>query len=342
MNSQNLWFTEPFQVEIRSEPLSELPINHLHVSSMVSAISPGTELLIYRGQAPTDLPTDATLPGLTGDLNFPLRYGYSVVGRVEEIGPEVDPKWLGKIVFAFRPHGSHFIAPAEELIELDPGMNPLDAVTLPNMETAVNLVHDGRPMIGERILVFGQGVVGLLTTAILSELQPGELITLDPIATRRERSSEFGASFTVDPQDRRALKMVRRMLSQGADSEGADLSYELSGNPQALNTALELSGFTSRIVVGSWYGTKSTPLDLGGTFHRNRIQLISSQVSTIAPGFTGRWTKSRRLRLALDMIPVVQPGRLVTHEFALEDAAEAYRLLDEAPDQALQVVLRYE
>ena len=89
----------------------------------------------------------------------------------------------------------------------------------------------------------------------------------------------------------------------------ADLCFELSGAPSALNTAISLTGFDGRIMIGSWYGQKQSGLDLGGRFHRSRIRLISSQVSTIAPELTGRWDKDRRFESILDNAPLNQPSR---------------------------------
>ncbi len=120
---------------------------------------------------------------------------------------------------------------------------------------------------------------------------------------------------------------------------GADLAFELSGTPSALDMALAVTGFDGRIVVGSWYGTKRADLDLGGGFHRSRIRFIGSQVSTIAPELAGRWTKVRRFGLAWEMIRRINPSRFITHSFPLEKAADAYRLLDERPGETIQVVL---
>ncbi len=117
--------------------------------------------------------------------------------------------------------------------------------------------------------------------------------------------------------------------------------YELTGAPAALNLAIELTAFSGRIVIGSWYGQKRAPIDLGGSFHRSRIRLISSQVSTLAPELTGRWTKARRLDVAWSMLAQVPVSKLITHRFVVSDAAQAYALLDQQPDQALQILFTY-
>jgi threonine dehydrogenase-like Zn-dependent dehydrogenase len=200
------------------------------------------------------------------------------------------------------------------------------------METAVNFVQDGAPLLGERVLVLGQGVVGLLTAALLAEFPLEALITADHYALRRENSPVPRAS--LDPLAGDFPEKARQLLPHGAD-----LSYELTGSPEALNQALAHTAFSGRVVIGSWYGEKRAPLDLGGSFHRSRIRLISSQVSTLAPELTGRWDKPRRFDTAWKALERIRPEKWITHRFPLEEAGQAYRLLDENAQATIQIVL---
>ncbi len=334
MQTRNLFFTAPHQVEIRSAPLPNPGPGELLVQTRCSAISPGTELLIYRGQAPTDLAADAAIAALGGSLAYPLQYGYAAVGRVIQLGEGVDSGWLGQEVFSFQPHQSHFLAAPDQVMALPPGISPSAGVFLPNMETAVNLVMDGSPLIGERVAVFGQGIVGLLTTALLAQFPLADLITLDRYANRRTASLAAGAGQSLDPAAGEALQKLR-------GPSGFDLVYEISGAPAALNQAIGAAGFGGRVVIGSWYGTKPAQLDLGGAFHRARIQLISSQVSSLAPHLTGRWDKSRRFALAWSLIGRIHPAQWITHALPFDEAARGYALLDQNPEEVIQVLLEY-
>ena len=215
-------------------------------------------------------------------------------------------------------------------------MSPEIACFLPNMETAVNFVQDSAPILGERALVFGQGIVGLLTTALLSEFPLASLVTCDFYPLRREASLSLSVSAALDPNESDFHEQARKLLPSGAD-----LSLELSGSPSALNDAIALTGFNGRVVIGSWYGEKKANLDLGGAFHRSRIRLIASQVSTIAPELSGRWDKARRFEVALEALERIQPQKWITHRFSLEQAEEAYRLLDESPEETIQVIFDY-
>jgi 2-desacetyl-2-hydroxyethyl bacteriochlorophyllide A dehydrogenase len=338
-----LYFTAPYRVAVQEAHVPCPAADQVLVQTLVSAISPGTELLIYRGQAPSDIPVDETIPALAGAFGFPLAYGYAAVGQVIAVGSGVAQTWQGRCVFAFHPHASHFLASPDALLPVPAALSPEAAAFLPNMETAVNFLMDGQPLIGERVVVFGQGVVGLLTTALLARLPLARLVTLDRYARRRDYSLRLGAHASLDPEGADALAHLHACLDEASPPGGeADLTYELSGNPLALDQAIATTGFNGRVVIGSWYGQKQAPLNLGGRFHRSRIHLISSQVSTIAPQWTGRWTKPRRLQVAWQMLQQVRPAQLITHRFPIAEAAAAYALLDQHPEDALQVLLTYE
>jgi len=342
MKRRAVYFTAPGQVSIQEEPLPSPAADQVLVQTLVSAISAGTELLFYRGQAPADLPVDETISALAGDFNFPLKYGYAAVGRVTATGANVSPAWEGRLVFAFHPHESHFLSTPDELIPVPPDLSPEEAAFLPNMETAVNFLQDGQPVIGEQVLVFGQGVVGLLTTALLARLPLARLVTLDCAALRREKSLALGAQSSLNPEASDVLAQLNSLLAVESSDNGADLAYELSGNPAALDLAIASTGFSGRVVIGSWYGQKRAALDLGGRFHRSRISLVSSQVSTIAPQWSGRWNKSRRLQTAWQMLRQVGPGLLISHRFPVDRAPQAYDLLDRHPEETVQVILTYQ
>jgi 2-desacetyl-2-hydroxyethyl bacteriochlorophyllide A dehydrogenase len=342
LRQTSLYFTAPGKVALETSSLPVPSRGEVLVRTLISAISPGTELLIYRGQAPEDMPVDETLPALQGDFRFPLKYGYSVVGEVIHLGQGVSENWKGKLVFSFHPHESHFLCPPEELLPVPTGVTPEDATFLPNMETAVNFLMDGMPIIGEQVVVFGQGVVGLLTIALLAKIPLTSLVTVDRYPLRRQRSVDLGATASLDPGEPDALSMVMSALQDDREYAGADLAYELSGNPEALDMAVAAAGFNGRIVIGSWYGKKESKLHLGGRFHRNRVQLISSQVSTIGPQWSGRWNKSRRLDVAWSLLREMQPSHLITHCFPIGQAARAYEMLDQNPEEAIQIKLTYQ
>ncbi len=330
MNVKSLFFTGPGCLEIRADRLAGPGPGQVLVKTRFTSISSGSELVVYRGLAPDSLPVDESIAALDGHFTFPMKYGYSAVGEVISTGKEVPPEWKGRRVFSFQPHATFFPAGLSEVLTLPPGIADEDALFLPAMETAVNLVMDGSPVIGERTAVFGQGTIGLLTTALLAMHPLSSLTTFDRLASRRQMSVELGADRSFDPEE-----------EEPDGNAGFDLVFELSGNPDALNRAVARTGFAGRIVIGSWYGKKPVTLDLGARFHRDRIRLISSQVSTIDPLLQGRWDKNRRFALAWELIRVLKPSRLISQRIPFKQALTAYELLDRHPEECLQVIFTY-
>ncbi|KOX94148.1 zinc-dependent alcohol dehydrogenase [Haloarcula rubripromontorii] len=325
MSARTLYFTGAESVRVDEEAVPDPGPSQVRVRTELSGISPGTELLVYRGEVDSELATDETIDALGGTFSYPLQYGYAAVGRVTAIGDEVDNDWLDRRVFAFNPHESHFLAEPSSLIPTT--LPPEQAVFMPNVEAAVNFVMDARPRIGARVVVFGQGPVGLLTTGLLADFPLASLVTVDPCESRRRLSEALGADRSVTPGD--------------LGDVDADITFELSGNPPALDRAIDATGYAGQVIVGSWYGSKGVSLDLGHHFHRSHIRVRSSQVSRIDPDHADRWDKDRRLDVVRSWLRDTDLSALLTHEIDIERAGEAYQLLANRPDDAVQVVLTY-
>jgi len=301
------------------------------VETVISAISPGTELKVYNGEFHTE--EDNEKNSVFSDVfQYPLQYGYSLVGRIVALGNSVKQAQIGQLVFAFHHHEESFNIPFNQVKLVPEGISPEDAVFLPNVETAINFVHDGRPMLGEKISVFGQGIIGLLTTYLLSQVPFTQIYTFDILEKRRLLSKELGAKDSFDP--------IKTDVA-GVIPNGADLSYELSGSSSALGQAIKATGYNGRVVIGSWYGSNQLSLSLGNSFHRSHMNIIASQVSQIRPELMGRWTKERRFEVVWEVIRKLKPSRFITHSVKLSNAPEVYSMLDQNPKDVIQVVFNY-
>ena len=311
------------------------------VETICSGISAGTEMLVYRGEFPHLIDSH---DAFSSDLKYPLAYGYANIGRIKETGKNVDKGFLDRLVFGFHPHTSAFITNPSSLMLAPDSLSAEACSFLPNMETAVNLIQDAAPIIGERALVIGQGVVGLLVASLLKEFPLASVTTSDCYDLRRRSSLSIGVSDSFDPQSSNAIDHISIKPAQNHMNTYAqyfDLTFEVSGSPVALNDAIPMTRFSGRIVIGSWYGEKQSAIDLGGSFHRSRIQLISSQVSTIAPAMSGRWDKTRRFEIVWDALKRIQPQKWITHRFPIDEADKAYQLLDKNPQETIQVLFTY-
>jgi len=309
------------------------PPGRVLVRTLVSAISAGTELLAFRGQIPPGTALDETLGALAGGtFAYPFRYGYAAVGEVVAVGPGVDGGWRGRRVFAFEPHATAFTATPADLVPVPEGLAPERAALLAHMETAVNLMLDGAPLVGEQALVIGQGTVGLLVTALLARFPLAGLTVCEPSPLRASAARALGA---------RHVAATTEEAVRAVGGRGADLVFELSGDPAALDLAIAAAGHEGRIVVGSWYGGKRAAVDLGGRFHRRRLRLCSSQVSHIAPALSARWDRERRFGVAWNALAEIDTLPLVSHRFPFVEAQAAYELCDRDAERVLQVLLTY-
>jgi len=327
-----LYFLEPRRTEIREEDLPEPGPGQVQMETIVSAISPGSELLVYTGAAPQNMSADRNIASLGGDLDFPLKYGYSSVGRVSRLGPGMDSSWLGERVFSFQPHQSASVADLEHVLPVPDELSSMHATLYPLVETAVTLVWDARPLLGEDAAIVGQGPVGLVTAALLAGFPLGCLRALEGRQPRRDLSLAMSAEACLPPEEASSLH---------PDGEGFDLVLELSGDPRGLDSAIALTRFAGRIVVGSWYGRKRANLDLGGRFHRERLQLISSQVSTLPPDLASRMDRRRRTEITWRHLARLDLERLVTLRIPFSRAHEAYQALDGDPESHVLAVLDY-
>jgi 2-desacetyl-2-hydroxyethyl bacteriochlorophyllide A dehydrogenase len=334
VSNLSVWFSQPRTVELRQEDDPHLAPDEVRVAAIGSAISHGTEMLVFRGQIPAGLGLD--LPTLRGSFSFPIKYGYASVGRVVETGSAVRDLAHGDAVFVHHPHQSAYVVPASMPVRLPSDLDPSLGVFLANVETAVNVVLDAAPRLGERVAVFGQGVVGLLVTQLLRRAGVSQIVAVEPLARRRELACRVGADVALDPSDA-SVRLIRDLT----DGAGVDIAIEASGHPAALDLALESVVIGGSVVVSSWYGTKTVPVTLGGAFHRRRLRIVSSQVSTIDAALQPRWHTRRRLELARDLLPRLELEALISHRFPIEEAAEAYALVDQHPDEVVQVVLTY-
>lgn len=291
-------------------------------------------MLVYRSEVPPDLPLD--LPTLAGSYGFPIKYGYATVGRVIDTGSGVETLSVGDPAFTLHPHQEAFTVPANLPVRLPDGLDPILGVFTANLETAVNVVLDTPLKLGETALVFGQGVVGLLVTQLLKLAGAEQVLAVEPLQRRRELALLTGADAALEPGEDLPAHVLE--LTGG---RGADAAVEVSGSGAALQDAIDCVADEGMVVVASWYGTKPVTLSLGGHFHRGRVRLHSSQVGRIAPELGARWDHARRMETVLGLLSRLRLEELVTQRLPFDDAAEAYRLLDERPGEAVQVMLTY-
>jgi 2-desacetyl-2-hydroxyethyl bacteriochlorophyllide A dehydrogenase len=322
-------FVAPHAVDLAEVDVPETRAGEVLVQAQFSGISGGTEMLAYRGELDSSLPRDEMLRALGGSFEYPFTYGYSVVGTAEASRSDVAE---GERVFAFHPHQTRFVVSAADVVRIGE-CDPRDATLFPLVETALQISLDAGVRHREVAAVLGLGPVGILT-GILLVRSGATVVGSDPKPWRREAAQLCGLLEAVEPE---ALGDAVRTATRG---RGADYIVEATGNPEALGASLGLLSTEGVAIVASWYGAKPVTLPLGAAFHRRRLEIRSSQVSTIG-GRAVRWDRPRRLEATQALLAELPLAVLASHTFPLERVRDAYAALDRGDEGVIHVALEY-
>ncbi|MBJ3784574.1 zinc-dependent alcohol dehydrogenase [Devosia sediminis] len=344
IRTQSLYFTGPRAVDIRDEDLADPGKGQVRLDLLVSGISAGTELNVFRGLAPqwrqsmdpkTRLFSDAN----GSDWSWPARYGYAAVGHVSEVGPAISGLKQGDLVFAYVPHGRHAVVSADAVVPLGTLDDPELGVFFANLNTAYNGVLDANIPLGADVVVSGLGVIGQMVTRLLRRNGARRIIVVDGIEQRRAAALAGGATVALSPFDGSVAERVRELT----DGRGADTVIEVSGAAPALNEAIRTAGFNGTVVAMSWYGGTFESLSLSGEFHHNRPRIISSQVGTVNPFLGPLWSVGRRGQIVREYLGELAPDLkgFVTHRVPLAEAGRGYSLLDQGSPDVMQVLIDY-
>lgn len=311
-----LWFVSPRKIEIREEPLRAPSSQQIVVSALASAVSQGTELLLYRGEGPARFDPSLEERGRSSAPTYPRRYGYAWVGEVVSSAPEVRLH-AGTRVFALASHADKHVIDIASARPLPEDFPAARATLAANLETAATCAWDAEVSVGDDAVVLGGGLVGILTAWLLT--RSGANVTLvEPSEKRRAAARALVPSAMIVPDE---------------EPDGlADVVVEATGNPATLDTAVAWARPEARIVVASFYGTRRAPINLGDAFHRRRLQLRASQVSSIPPRLRERWTHARRWLLVLSLLTERALDALIAPPVPFERAAELYASLDSEAD----------
>jgi 2-desacetyl-2-hydroxyethyl bacteriochlorophyllide A dehydrogenase len=339
--NQCVTITGPRAVEARAGETPTPAPGEVLIRTAYSGISAGTEMNVYRGDAPQWRSRQDTNSALfvndEPEWTYPLVYGYANVGVVEELGSGVTQVQQGTQVFSYKPHCTWVTAPADQIVVLPELADVRRGVFVANLNTAYNGVLDARPSVGDVVVVSGLGVIGQLLILLLKRAGVGTLIGVDRVDSRRRRALAYGADHVFDPGD--GVAEAVRELTGG---RGADIVVEASGASAALHDAIRIVGFEGLVLALSWYGGTFEGLRLSGEFHHNRIRIRSSQVGAINPDLSPRWTPERRMAYSLDLLTELPLENYITHAFAPDDAQAAYTLLDTLAEDVVQCVFEYE
>lgn len=340
-------FTGPRTVDFESYEDLPLGARELRVRTLYSGISAGTELTAYRGSNPYltkqwDAANRLFLPSETPSQPYPLSgWGYEEVGEVIEVGPDVSSVKVGDIVYGTWGHRTHHVLQEEYANKrIKPGgLDPILAIYSHLGPIALNGILDADIHVGETVAIFGLGVLGQII-AQLARLNGARVFGVDMIEKRLMLARELGAvELGFNPRDGSPAQKIKALT----DGRGADVTIEVTGSARALHEAVRATAYSARVIALGFFQGEAQGLSLGEEFHHNRINLVCSQISNVNPALSYRWDRLRlihtimdlQVKGALDLRPVI------THVISFQQAASGFRILDETPEQALQVVLDF-
>jgi threonine dehydrogenase-like Zn-dependent dehydrogenase len=315
------WLVTPGRGEIRTQPLPAPGATEVLIRARASAISRGTESLVFSGRVPPSEYRTMRCPFQEGDFPAPVKYGYASAGIVEA-GPDA---LRGRRVFCLYPHQDRYVVPADAVVLVPETVPDERAALAANMETALNAMWDAAPRLGDRIAIVGGGVVGCVIASLAAKI-PGTRVELIDIDPRRERI---------------ATALGCRFAAPDRASGDCDIVFHSSASGPGLATALRIAGFEAKLIELSWYGDKPVAVPLGEAFHQRRLQLISSQVGAVAPARRARRTHRERLGLALALLDDPVYDQLITGHCTLDELPQRMAQLATAPDGALAEIVLY-
>jgi len=344
-----LIYAGPKKIKFEECKDSKLKPNEVRIKTLFSGISHGTELTMYRGTNPYlenlwDGKLQLFKDGKT--FSYPLEYGYEDVGKVVEIGRDVEGVKKGDIIYGGEFHSwmhrtSHILdGSIAKDHKIPPQVDPILGTVIPLASTALNGVLDAEVNLGETVAVFGMGTVGLIVIQLLKISGAGNIIAVDLLDNRLELARGMGADVTFN-----ALKTdVGEKIKKMTEGKGADICIEASGSYKALHEAIKSCSYSSKVVAMGFYQKSANNLYLGKEFHHNRINIVCSQTYGINPSLKHRWNFGRIEETIMDLLlkKRLNLNKLITHKIRFKEAQKAFDLVDKHPEKIVKVILTYD
>jgi threonine dehydrogenase-like Zn-dependent dehydrogenase len=341
-------FISPGQVALVPCDAAPLTPGTVRVRTWYSGISAGTELTAYRGTNPYLTRTwdaDRRLfvdPADSSGASFayPVEgWGYSEVGEVVEVADGVTAPAVGDVVHGIWGHRSEAVVAAEAVSWRTWSADDAISGTFARVGSiALNAVLAGDVRVGDKVAVFGQGVIGLLATR-LAAITGAEVVAVDMLPRRLEAARAMGAVETVAADADGGAGAVVREWSGG----GVDAAIEISGSDRALHEAIRSVVVEGTVVASGFYQGGAANVRLGEEFHHNRVRIVASQISGTPVGLGDRWDQPRLVRTFMGLVrdARVDAASLVTHVVDAADVAAVFERLDRGDPEILQAVLRF-
>ena len=307
-----LWHTSPTTSMLR-KAVQTTESAYCTVQSLYSLVSTGTERLVAMGNVPISLHSTMKVPYQEGNFTFPIKYGYSLVGRVTH-GPA---EWRNTLVHILHPHQDVCTVRPADLFPVPEAVPPLRATLASNLETALTALWDANVAVGDRVLVVGFGMIGALVARLLQMMPAVSLLIHETDTERAAVAQRMGFTLASLPKD------------------DFDTAFHCSSSETGLQTSIESVGFEGKVIELSWYGTRSVSVHLGGSFHQQRKQLISSQVSSLPAHRRARWNFQRRKEVVFELLKSDRFDQHITETVSFEHLPSLFDRIRQGDRSAL-------
>jgi threonine dehydrogenase-like Zn-dependent dehydrogenase len=330
----------PRTIEIRELPDPSLKPGWATMRSTLLGVSVGTELNTYRGGVNWHSGREPQT-GLfhrdqqAGQWEYPAGVGYANVGVITAKADDVTQLEVGQTVFAALGHATSLSAPAPRFRPVPAGVDPRKYLFFQLVRTALNVVHHARPVLGDTVAIFGLGAVGLITLQVARLAGATRVIAFDLLPRRREMALKMGADVAADPSQGDPAHIVRDANA----GRGADVAIECAASVRALQDATRAVDRRGRVIMASMPNQPGT-FHFGQEVHFSAISITGANVMQMPYDLGPQWNLERQEQLSVDLIPRLDLVPLITHEFAFDDAAKAYAMLDQNPADVISAVLR--
>ncbi|WP_083825545.1 zinc-dependent alcohol dehydrogenase [Citromicrobium sp. JLT1363] len=329
-SARTVWLEGPGKLVLREERLDAPRKGEILCETIVSAISPGTELAAWRG-----------LPPLRPGVVFPRLQGYCNVARVLECGPDVTGFAPGDRVLSLQSHRSHFVMPAAGALYTLPAQAQARHIVAAYLfHLGYNAVLRSDVRVGHRVLVIGLGALGL-TTVAMAALAGARVYALSGHQKPADIAKQYGASgvFSRDREDALA----------DALGEGADIVVATTNGWDDFALALRLTAKNGMIACLGFPGRNEQPGEFNPLaseyFYTKQLRIEAVGASPLENDARGFIRFNQRDNIAF-LASAIEDGRLdpqpiLSGTYRGEDIAQAYADLDQRKDDAITYLLEW-
>lgn len=356
------------RIEIAQLPCPKVSPGSLLVQTKASLISAGTERMLVEfskanivskarqqpdkiKQVLNKMKTDGLMPTLEAvfrKLDEPLPLGYCNAGVVLEVGAEVYDINPGDRVANNGPHAEVVCVPRNLCAKMPDSVNDEKASFTILASIALQGLRLVEPTLGEKFIVFGAGLVGLLTIQLL-KANGCHVLAVDLNSKRLQIAERFGAQ-TVDLSAGGDPIAAAKAWTNGKGVDGV-LVTASAKTDEIMHQAAQSCRKRGRIILVGVVGLNLRRSDFYEkelTFHVScsygpgRYSEEYEQHGHDYPLGYVRWTERRNFEAVLDMLSSgnLNVGPLITHRYNLQNALRAYETIESDPS-ALGVILQY-